>query len=490
MKIVPQLDTYPRLVSFGQTALGKAALLGAFAWWLLVNRLNTWIEITVAVALMAYFPARRRLLASIGALYWLFFHSTWLNWTFLRELAKAEGQRTDWTLTVLVSGILAAVFCVLAIFFHYVRARRGSLAAKRPVLCLMAGYALVLAAAGLLPLGGMTRLLVWGAIAVTAPYLWYFAYALKDALAKTPDDAILQFGTLQPFWGGSNVPYAKGASNLRRIEARNSVDLSITQLKAIKLLMWVFILRMLLLALQVFVYGDPASQGLQFIGLARWGAPNLGVPELEAALQHAAVLPVHVAWASVIAHFAQGLLNLTVSGNIVIACCRMAGFYALRNTYRPLEARTVAEFWNRYYYYFKELLVEFFFFPVFTRYLKQYRRFRLFAATMAAATVGNMVYHLLRDYGYVARMGLWRALVGFQVYAFYATALGLGIGISQLRGHGRERSRGDAQWWRRALATAGVLSFFCLLEIFDQEGRSYGLGLYVRFFLRLFLIPV
>ena len=86
-------------------------------------------------------------------------------------------------------------------------------------------------------------------------------------------------------------------------------------------------------------------------------------------------------------------------------------------------------------------------------------------------------------------MGLWRALVGFQVYVFYATVLGLGIGISQLRGHGKERSRGDAQWWRRALATAGVLSFFCLLEIFDQEGRSYGLGQYFRFFLRLFFIP-
>ena len=28
------------------------------------------------------------------------------------------------------------------------------------------------------------------------------------------------------------------------------------------------------------------------------------------------------------------------------------------------------------------------------------------------------------------------------------------------------------------------------IQIFDQEGRSYGLGLYLRFFLRLFLIPV
>jgi hypothetical protein len=488
MKIVPQIDSYPRLVSFGQTALGKAVLIGAFAGGLFVNRLDSWIEITAAIAVMAYFPARRRLLASMAALYWLFFHSTWLDWAFLRALAKAEGQRTDWTLTLLVSGILAAVFCLLAVFFHYVRTRRVSLAAKRPVLCLVAGYAAMLAAAGLLPLDGMMRLLVWGVIAVTAPYLWYFAYALKDASAKTPDGAILQFGTLRPVWGGTTVPYPRGAADLRRIEARNSKDLSIIQLKAIKLLIWVFILRVSLRALQVFVYGE-STHVLRFIGLAHGSAPNLGVPELAVALQHAA-MPLRVAWASVIAHFAQALLSMTVDGNIVIACCRMAGFNALRNTYRPLEARTMAEFWNRYYYYFKELLVNFFFFPVFTRYFKRYGRFRLFAATMAAATVGNMAYHFLRDYKFVAQMGLWRALVGFQVYVFYATALGLGIGISQLRGHGRERLRGDAQWWRRALATAGVLSFFCLLEIFDQEGRSHGLGRSLRFFLRLFLIPI
>lgn len=444
---------------------------------------------TVALAAITYFPGRRRLLVSIATLYWLLFHSTWLNWTFLGELAQSEGQRTDWTLTVLVAGILAAVFCVLAAFFHYVRMRRVSLAAKRPVLCLMTAYAFVLAAAGLLPLSGITRLIMWCVIGVTAPYLWYFAYALKDASTKTPDNAILQFGTLWPFWGGTNVPFPKGAANLRKIEARNPTDLSVTQLKAIKLLIWAFYLRVLEQALLLFVHGAPTPEGRRLIGLVHWIPPNLGIPTLEMALQRAAV-PVYIAWASVIAHFAQALLTMAGPPNLVIACCRMAGFNALRNSYRPLRARTMAEFWNRYYYYFKELLVEFLFFPVFTRYFKRYRRFRLFAATMAAATLGNMIYHFLRDYSYVARMGLWRALLGFRVYAFYSAMLGLAIGISQLRGHGGEQLCKDPRWWRGALSSSGVLFFFCLLEIFDQEGRFYGLGLYWRFFLRLFLIPV
>jgi hypothetical protein len=353
----------------------------------------------------------------------------------------------------------------------------------------MTAFAVTLTSAALLPLHGMTRLLLWAVIAVAAPYLWYLAYALKDASAKTPDGVTLQFGTLRPFWGGSSVPYAKGAANLRRIEVRNPQDLSVVQLKAIKLLIWVSILRVLLGALTVFVYGEPHSQAMRFIGLAHWKEPNLGVPRLHETLQLAAV-PVLVAWESLIAYFVQLQLDLTVTGGLVIACCRMAGFYALRNTYRPLQSQTLAEFWNRYYYYFKELLVDIFFFPAFTRYFKRHQRLRTFAATMAAATVGNMLYHFFLDYQYVAEMGLWRALRGFESYAFYCTVLGLGIGISQLRGHGKQRLGDDAPWWRRARATAGVLSFFCLAQVFTQESTPYGLGHYLRFFLRLFLIPV
>ena len=162
--------------------------------------------------------------------YWLIFHGEWLQWGFLRDVAQAEGQRTDWTLTLLVYGILAAVFFVMGLFFRRVSMRPGSLPTKRPVLFLTAGFALLLAAAALLPIGGMTRVLLWGAVVVMANYLWYFAYALKDAAARTPDGPLLQLGTLRPFWGDSPLPFTKGAAYLRKIEAHTPRDLSITQL--------------------------------------------------------------------------------------------------------------------------------------------------------------------------------------------------------------------------------------------------------------------
>ena len=111
----------------------------------------------------------------------------------------------------------------------------------------------------------------------------------------------------------------------------------------------------------------------------------------------------------------------------------MAGFLALRNTWRPLSSRSIAEFWNRYYYYFKELLVDCFFYPAFMRYFKTWGRWRLFAATVAAAGFGNALFHSLRDLNYVEDLGFWRALAGFQSYIFYTAVLSVGIGISQMR---------------------------------------------------------
>jgi D-alanyl-lipoteichoic acid acyltransferase DltB (MBOAT superfamily) len=196
-------------------------------------------------------------------------------------------------------------------------------------------------------------------------------------------------------------------------------------------------------------------------------------------------IPSLAAWLIVIAHFIEALLGLYIAGNTVVACCRMAGFYILRNTYRPLQAQTIAEFWNRYYYYFKELLVEFFFFPTYMRYFKKYRRVRMLAATISAATLGNMAYHFFRDFYYVADLGIFAALSGFQVYAFYSLLLGIGIGASQLRAH-RSDSLRSASPIRRAISCVIVVTFFCLLEVFDYESRSHTLASHLVFFTALF----
>jgi D-alanyl-lipoteichoic acid acyltransferase DltB (MBOAT superfamily) len=175
--------------------------------------------------------------------------------------------------------------------------------------------------------------------------------------------------------------------------------------------------------------------------------------------------PRYLCWSSLAAFFVGDLLNMSVWGGVIVACARMAGFRLLRNTYRPLESTSLAEFWNRYYFYYKELLVDHFFYPAFLRYFRKHRRLRMFFATFAAACVGNLLFHLIRDIHFVAEMGLWNALVGEQSHAFYTLVLATGVALSQMRPRNAGLSRG---WLRgRVLPCLWVAGFFCVLHVFD-----------------------
>ena len=171
----------------------------------------------------------------------------------------------------------------------------------------------------------------------------------------------------------------------------------------------------------------------------RWLPGSFGVPDMPVAI--AAYLwgqPFSrgLCWLSVMANFCSMLLTISIVGHFIIGTCRMAGFNALRNTYRPLAATSIAEFYNRIYYYFKELLVDFFFYPAYLRYFKDRPRLRLFSRVNALAAgllSGNMLYHILASLGAASQIGLWRTIVGFQIYAVYVLILGLAIGVSQIR---------------------------------------------------------
>src|SRR6202008_919663 len=134
--------------------------------------------------------------------------------------------------------------------------------------------------------------------------------------------------------------------------------------------------------------------------------------------------PIAMGWTALVLDVVFSALALATAGHQAIAVARLAGYRLPRNTWRPLESRSLADFWNRYYYYFKELMVDFFFFPFYTRYFKKHRRLRVLAAPLAAATAGNALFHFGRDYHYVAELGLWGAVSSFQPFASYALVLG------------------------------------------------------------------
>jgi hypothetical protein len=242
------------------------------------------------------------------------------------------------------------------------------------------------------------------------------------------------------------------------------------QLKGLKLLAWAILLSL-------------------FAGLwDRFFHGYLRIPTSAQALAmsvHRTPVAWALRWESLILAFFELILSMSILGHRIIATCRMAGFNALRNTYRPLSSTTIAEFFNRFYYYFKELLVDFFFYPAFLRYWKGHRRLRMTFATFAAAFFGNAFFHFTRDWQIIRDAGLRGAMANFQALLFYMLALATALSISQLR---KRRPRPVGFFRGRLLPAFGVGLFYCLLSVFETQERMYPLVEHLRYLASLFFI--
>jgi D-alanyl-lipoteichoic acid acyltransferase DltB (MBOAT superfamily) len=468
LRLIPSLETSPLLVARCQRTEGRWLLLAVFTALLTLTG-SQWIPIAAFLTVTTAFPCWRRGVVSAFGILIAVARPNWLDLPFLERVANQEGL-THLPL-FLVRAVVVAVFVLLAGLAALAFRFPGRVVARRPVLAATVSFAALAAVVSIAPLTGWSRVAAWIGVLAISHMLWFFCYTLTDR--NSGDPVSLQAGLWRPAWmagTGSGTPIAKGAAYLRKIEAKTAEELAVIQIKGLKLLLWALLLKAGQVCFHYFTY------------------TRLGIPEFEAALgRSAAGHPFAWYWncLSVVAAFLASLLQMSVWGHQIVACARMAGFRALRNTYRPFASRTVAEFWNRFYFYFKELLVDMFFYPTYLRYFKRYPRLRMAAATMMAACAGNAIFHFFRDISSVAELGWWRAIAGFQTYLFYSFVLGAGICVSQLRA--KRRNDGSHSWWRRRAAPVLCVSgFYCLLHIFDDTNRTYGLREHFVFAGRLF----
>jgi hypothetical protein len=345
-------------------------------------------------------------------------------------------------------------------------------------------------AASYAPLPPTLRAFLWAFLVIFGKFFWFTCYSLKECRAPNPAPITRQLGQYMPFWSPSILPYPKGSGYLQRIEAKTSEEFAICQIKGLKLLIWALWLKLFAVIIEITLYGyGELLQGrLQFkreLGMVQlffdgnylsnlFTLPFSGLlPRYETALNLAAngsPLPWHTNWFILVADFLYILLFVAMTTHVIIATIRMCGFKALRNTYRPLASKTIAEFWNRYFYYFKELLVEFFFYPAFFRYFKNRPLLRTYVATMAAAFLGNFLFHFMRDIWYVVELGFFEAMFAFHSYFAYCFVLGNVIFLSQWRqGKINQRASGPVS---RFFAPVRVLGFYCLLSIFIDDRRE------------------
>jgi len=461
--IIPRLDENPKLVAQAQTAAGKIAVI-AMAVCLIGWRRPRPIVFLVAVALVSFLPAYRRMLLTASSLYWVL-ASGLLNQDVIGQVAAKAGIHVPHPAVWVLSG-LACVSLVFGLGGLWIHRQGVGFIGRRPVLCLGIFFCLALCIACTSAVPAGIRIVCWVVVAPLSGFFWILAYALRDCQRKSVSPRGLG-SMLATIWTGTSspTPMLKGPSHALKVEAVDAREFAVAQLKGVKLLTWTMVLVLIYVAIQ-------------------FALLKADIPTLEDAIDRnlRGSIPVWLCWASLTGSFILVVLQITIYGHTIIGGLRLLGFKVLRNTYAPFRARTIAEFWNRFYFYFKELLVDHFYYPVYLRYFKRSPRLRIVFATFAAAFFGNAFYHFGRDVNYVAQLGLWRALTGFQVYLFYAFLLATGISISQLRGKRRQ-----ASWFRtEVLSRVTIVMFFCLVHIFNDERRTVSLGAHFAFLFRLF----
>jgi hypothetical protein len=356
---------------------------------------------------------------------------------------------------------------------------------RRPLICFHSLFWLLLALLWFFLERGGFAFAVLLTIALSFPYLiWRAGYMLLSgqrgkALNSRFRDHLFY---IWPIWDGTNTPPGKGHDYLSRVMAQTPESYARAMLGGCKLLLLVALWKVVLELLAALVYGDPKSS---FSGL--FHGYTLGLPRLRQILSAQMAMPLAQVWLSLYLELIWETLSLAAKGHVWVGVIRLFGFNIFRNTYKPLLAQTIVEFWNRYYYYFKELMMECFFLPTYARYFRNSPRLRVVAAVFTAAFAGNMYYHLLqhREPLVLAEWNRLWSLLGARL--IYCGLLAAGIAISMLRQQ-RQRNRsqvvpaGPAHCFRRI---AGVWTFFAVINFWNVLGRLT-IGERARLFFSLF----
>ncbi|MGD8376724.1 MAG: hypothetical protein PVF68_11335 [Acidobacteriota bacterium] len=444
------------------------------------------IAVVVVVALVSLAPDLRRWTLSAGAV--VVFALMLLgrgrgspepleiwNWSATREALAGVTLASQ-------AGVLAACGAVFLVCWWTARnpGRLPRPVRRAPQVTLHAFFWLLVAIVWLAPGAAWRPWLVLFAATLSFT-LWRLGYLLMSGKRGSAAGTGIQdhLFYMWPFWGQPSVlPYGKGYDYLSTHERADPEAFARAQLGGLKLLVlsraWSL----------VEVVADRA--------LLRSGDAGV-IPRIHDLVTGAATASIPVAWTSLYAELVLYTVELAAAGHFFIGCLRLCGYGIYRNTYKPLLSRTILDFWNRFNFYFKELLVDFFFFPIYLRWFRGRPKLRIFAAVMGAACVGNLYFSLIqRPTLYGADMhGVWTSL---NSRAFYCLLLGLGVCVSMIRQQARrghvEAGTGLALRMRHARAIFLVCTYYGIIHIWNLWGDDpMTFAERTNFFLGLFGLP-
>jgi hypothetical protein len=292
--------------------------------------------------------------------------------------AKAEAYRLSVAMLLLGGGWIAAL-----LLWTRVRGRHALLVLHALALAVLAA---VCALRGRSLLSGMTAA---GLCALVPELLWRSSYWIKWRQRQPGRAPVWQnLFTVLPFLGAGGVPFGKGPGFFAKYEALDGKALAASQVEGVRLLALALLWRGTDAVLQLAMWGIRTSW------LGSWRPfVRAPLPSMDLLLRIPASFALWRRWGGLYGELLHNIIALAFYGHTIVGVFCLLGFRIPRNTKAPLAAATIVDFWGRYYFYFKELLMDFFFFPAFVRTSAAPVMWRTLLATWVAAFLGNFYYH-------------------------------------------------------------------------------------------------
>jgi hypothetical protein len=296
--------------------------------------------------------------------------------------------------------------------------------------------------------------------------LWRSTYWIKWRARQPGPVAIWNnlFAAL-PFLGAGGVPLGKGPAFLGKHEALGAAQLAAAQLEGAKLLALALVWRVSDGVLSAVVLSQKSAW------VPAWAYPaHPWLPTMSNLLQIPGFFPLWQRWAGLYVELFHAILVLAIFSHTLVGILCLSGFHVPRNIRSPLLATTILDFWGRYYFYFKELLMDFWFFPVFLRTARLPVFWRTMLATVSAAFLGNIYYHLVLYWPSMARGETAPFQAAMSARVIYCAFLAAALCVSFARTLGRKTPAGPPGFPRRLFRILLVSSFFALIHVWNFTG--------------------
>lgn len=468
---VTQWHKHPTILSLGETPLGKLMI------WLSATAMLWWHGVTlllpVTIILVSLAPKYRHQIVALAAVGAITEYS-------LKYQFAGVGIIYSGALPLLAPSVqVILILGLLYILYQLIRClpKWPSLAQRFPVIILHAGMWMAMSLSGQLPF--------LGSAIVLGPWLiWRVSYMAQLSSRKRFEGTSFadHLMYLWPVFGG-NQPQGKGYEYLSQHEVDDASQLARSQISGLKLLMMAAAWQVVIWTMDTVVFATPPDdyRAAGWVGMLQ---PLIDIPRLSYLIADSSATS-GIAWASTLLELVRVTLVIALRGHIIIGCLRLMGFNVFRNTYKPLLSESVLEFWNRFNFYFKELMVEFFFYPVFLRCSRVSAGLRLFLAVFAAACIGNMYFHMLLDPRLILTGDLVRIWEEWGARLVYCVCLATGVWVSMMQQQKRRRLNESHIWYIRLRRIAAVCLFFAVINIWDTRAPGAAMSDRALFCLKL-----